>query len=439
MQKLRKTDLVIKSPGLQIREKIQRDYGDLKTFAKKIDMSESSVDQYLTHKNMGSSTFKIRLTRELGQDFRSLYKSDQEQVEALIERFMTEEDRHEQLSDLQMADGIHTLVKTCVVDPWAMASLYYGQALYREACGETEKAMGYLSRGLALLRVTEGQERSTQVLTKLLTRMIWIERLSATKEKLFKDLQNWSIYLNRIESRDLKAEMCGIVSKAFLARQEIPTAQFYAAMAEDLAESDYLKGKATLGSVWMSDDLESCRFNLEEAERLLRGAPELIPELLIARARISDLVNDERETLNYLHMAMDRCGRKLTAYSPELSAMWLNKLLEGMADDIEFERALRAHILRLVSELGKGYKYARSHLNETFICLGRRPLSGLGSFELLRDLGKIQHPESYHPAISEVYYKLLGKLAAVAFGSVIPEELLQFEDSAADQSIVTGK
>jgi hypothetical protein len=81
MQKLRKNDIVIKSPGLQIREKIQRDYGDLKTFANKIDMSESSVDQYLTHKNMGSSTFKIRLTRELGQDFRSLYKSDQEQVE----------------------------------------------------------------------------------------------------------------------------------------------------------------------------------------------------------------------------------------------------------------------------------------------------------------------------------------------------------------------
>lgn len=439
MQKLRKNDIVIKSPGLQIREKIQRDYGDLKTFANKIDMSESSVDQYLTHKNMGSSTFKIRLTRELGQDFRSLYKSDQEQVEALIERFMTEADRYEQLNDLQMAEGLHVLVKACGVDPWAVASAYYGQALYHEACGETEKALGYLSRGISLLRSSDGQGRNAEILAMLLTRMIWIERLSAVKEKLFKDLQSWSVYLKLIESRDLRAEMCCTVSKAFLERQEMSTAQFYTTMAVDLAESDYVKGKATLGAVLMSDDFESCRVAAAEAERLLRGASELVPELLLARARISELANDGRETFNYLQMAMDRCGRKLTAHSPELSAMWFRKLLEEIEDDIELERALRAHILRLVSELGKGYKYARRHLLETFICLGNRPFSGLGAFELLKDLGRIQHPESYHPAISEVYYKLLGKLAADAFGSAIPEELLQFEDTVADQSIAIGK
>jgi hypothetical protein len=439
MQKLRKSDIVIKSPGLQIREKIQRDYGDLKTFANIIDMSESSVDQYLTHKNMGSSTFKIRLTRELGQDFRSLYKSDQEQVESLIERFMAEVARYEQLSELQMAEGLHALVKACDVDPWANASAYYGQALYREACGEPEKALGYLSRGIALLRGSDGQGRTAELLAVMLTRMIWIERLTASKEKLFKDLQNWSVFLKLIESRNLKAEICLTVSKAFLDRNEMSTAQFYGTMAEDLAESDYVKGKVKLNSVLMSGDLETCRVAIEEAERLLRGASDSVPELLLARARLSEKVNDGRESLNYLHMAMDRCGRKLTAHSSELSAMWFRKLLEEITDDIEYERALRAHVLRLVSELGKGYKCARSHMNETFICLGRRPLSALGAFELLKDLGRIQHPESYHQAISELYYKLLGKLAANAFGSAIPEELLQLEDAVADQSIVIGK
>ena len=439
MQKLRKNDLAIKSPGLQIREKIQRDYGDLKTFANKIDMSESSVDQYLTHKNMGSSTFKIRLTRELGQDFRSLYKSDQEQAELLIDRFLSEVDRYEQLSELQMAESLHDLAKSCEVNPWATASAYYGLALYREACGETEKALGYLSRGIALLRVSESQGRTTEILALMLTRLIWVERLSATKEKLFKDLQTWSVYLKLIESRDLKAEMCLTVGKAFLAREELSTAQFYFTMAEDLAESEHVKGKAKLGTVLISGDFETCHIAAAEAERLLRGASDLVPELLLSRARISEIGNDGRETLNYLHMAMDRCGRKLTAHSPELSGMWFRKLLEEITEATEFERVLRAHILRLVSELGKGYKYARSHLNETFDCLGRRPLSSLGAFELLKDLGRIQHPESYHPAVSELYYKLLGKLAADAFGSAIPEELLQLEDAEAVQYAEIGK
>lgn len=439
MQKLRKNDLVIKSPGLQIREKIQRDYGDLKTFANKIDMSESSVDQYLTHKNMGSSTFKIRLTRELGQDFRSLYKSDQEQAELLIERFLSEVDSYEQLIELQMAEGLHDFAKTCEVNPQALASTYYGLALYREACGETEKALGYLSRGITLLRVSEDQGRTAEILALLLTRMIWVERLSAKKEKLFKDLQSWSVYLKRVESRDLRAEMCLTVAKAFLEREEISTAQFYFTMAEDLAESEPIKGKVKISSVLMSGDLETCRAAVEEAERLLRGASDLVPELLLSRARMSEIVNDGRETLNYLQMAMDRCGRKLTAHSPELSGMWYRKLNEEITEVTEFERALRAHILRLVSELGKGYKHARSHLNETFDCLGRRSLSALEAFELLKDLGRIQHPGSYHPAISELYYKLLGKLAADAFGSAMPEELLHLENAEAEPSTEMGK
>lgn len=439
MQKLRKNDLVIKSPGLQIRERIQRDYGDLKTFAKKIDMSESSVDQYLTHKNMGSSTFKIRLIRELGQDFRMLYKSDQEQAEALVERFMTEVSSYEQLNELQMAEALHALVKSHEIGRGALASSYYGQALYREACGEAEKALGYLSRGVALLRGNEGQGKYLDLLAALLTRIIWVERHSATKEKLFKDLQSWSVCLKHVESRNLRSELCCTVGKAFLDRDEVSTAQFYFTMAEDLAESEFIKGRAKLCSVMMSGDSEACRVNLEEAERLLRGTSDIVPELLLARARMSAMKSDGREALNYLNMAMDRCGRKLTAHSAELSSMWYQKIMDEVADEAEFERALRAHILRLVSELGKGYKYARDHLNETINALGIRPLSALGAFSLLKDLGKIQHPKSYHPAVSELYYKLLGRLAADAFGSAMPEELLQLEDTSEENYASTGK
>lgn len=425
MQRLKKTDLVVKSPGLQIRERIQRDYGDLKAFAKKIDMSESSVDQYLTHKNLGSSTFKIRLTRELGQDFRNLYKTDHEQVEALIERFMTELKSSERLCELEMSEVLHELAMSHLAEPDYLSKVYFALALYREACGESEKALAYLSRGLQRLNEMDQNKVDPEFRSILLARWIWIERKISTLDKLFKDLNAFSVYTSSIDNPELKAELFLTVGQALAERGESSAARSYFNQAEEAAISDASKGRAKLCLAMTSGDLQTYRDTLEMAEHLLRGSDKQIPELLYARAKLSELEASGREALNYLQMALERCGRKLTAHSAELSALWVKKLKDEIQEEAEYDKLMTVHILRIVSELARGYRFARNHLKEVCSGLCARPMSARGSLELLKTLGKVQHLKSYHPSIKDTYYQLMGKLAAEAFGTDLPELVIE--------------
>lgn len=424
MQRLKKNDLVIKSPGLQIRERIQRDYGDLKTFAKKIDMSESSVDQYLTHKNLGSSTFKIRLTRELGQDFRNLYKSDQAQMEELIDRFLIELGSSDRLCELQMSEVLHEMAKTYNATPIFMAKVYYGLSLYRDACGENEKALAYLNRGMLCLGELDLQEVDFELKAKLLARLIWIERKTSTKEKLLRDLNSFSVCSGSVNNPELRSQLFLLVGRALLASGEGSAARSYFNQAEDAALSKALKGSAKLYSTLTAGEVQACHVELETAERLLRGTGAMVPEMLLTRAKLSELEGASRETLNYLQMALERCGRQMTAHSAEFSGLWFKKLLDEVQDEAEYDKLVTAHVLHMGSELRKGYKYAREHLNEACACLDQRALSPRGSLELLKALGKVQHPQSYHSTIAAAYYQLLGKLAAEAFGRDLPDALM---------------
>ena len=437
MQRLRKTDLVVKSPGLQIRERIQRDYGDLKAFAKTIDMSESSVDQYLTHKNLGSSTFKIRLTRELGQDFRSLYKTDQEQVEALIERFMTELISYERLCELQLSEVLHEMTKTYNAEPIYLSKVYFALALYREACGEGEKALAYLSRGLQCLSEMDQNKADPELKALLLARWIWIERKISTKDKLFKDLNAFSVRAGMIDNPELISELFLTAGQALAERGERSAARSYFNQAEDAAISDVSKGRARLYLAFTSGELQAYHDTLEMAERLLRGSDKQIPELLLARAKLSELEASGREALNYLQMALERCGRKLTAHNAELTAFWLKKLMDEIEDEAEYDKLLTTHIVRIGSELARGYRFARNHLKEVCSGLNERPLSARGSLELMKALGKIQHLKSYHPSIADAYYQLMGILAAEAFGSDVPALVIEevFEEDVFEEEV----
>lgn len=424
MQKLRKQDLVIKTPGLQIRERIQRDYGDLRTFAEMIDMSESSVDQYLTQKTLGSSTFKIRLIRELGQDFRDLYQSDEAQLEKLIERFILELPYYEQLSELQMAQALYALAKSSEASGPQMAWVYYGLAIYKEACGETQQALAYLSRGLATVRRLKASEADGLLQAALLTQMICLESPTASLEKLHQDLASWTSCIKQVENRDQRAKWIRWVGQAFADRGELAVAQYHFTMAADTADSELEKGLSLLAGGSICEEAPACQVAIEMAEQRLRGERSAVLDLLLARAKCAMLNGEDREALNYLHMAIERCGRKLTAHSSQLSLLLYQQWLRVFPETTEIEAAFRRHFLPMVSELGKGYCHARGHLKVTLDFLATHPFSGLEAFELLKALGKVHDPDRYHPGIAEIYLKVLGRLTVMAFGSGLSDEVL---------------
>lgn len=73
-------DIVLKTPGMQLKEIILDKYGSLSAFAEEINLYESSIVQYLSQKQLGSTTFKIRLTQALDKDYHELYKTEVEQI-----------------------------------------------------------------------------------------------------------------------------------------------------------------------------------------------------------------------------------------------------------------------------------------------------------------------------------------------------------------------
>lgn len=414
MQRLKKSELVVKSPGLQIREKIQRDYGDLKTFSKRIGMSESSVDQYLTHKNLGSSTFKIRLTRELGKDFNALYVSDVDQVEELIARYWSELRDYDHLMELQMAQTLYKLGKVHNVSVDALAKALHGLALYKEACGEAEQALGFLHRALSLLRAHR-EVGSPEIRAVLMAELIRIEQTSAVKEKLYKDLETWSVDLKSLEDGDLKSVLCKMVGMAFLGRGELSTVQYYFTLASDFAVTEHCSGLAKLSMAMASEDSQNAKVNLETAERLLRDQPSAFPELLLARASLAKTVGDLKEAQKYIHMAVERCGRKLTAHSVEISRIWYQLNASTDTGTENHDRHLKTYVMKLVSELPKGYLHARGHLEETLKVFESSGVSSVCALEMLRDLAMQHAPGSLHPALRELYLKLLGVLAVMTF------------------------
>lgn len=80
MKKYSLKDIEIKTPGLQLRDKIIDKYGSISNFANEINLYESSINQYLFNKDLGSSTFKIRTAYAFNEDFNKLFLSENEQI-----------------------------------------------------------------------------------------------------------------------------------------------------------------------------------------------------------------------------------------------------------------------------------------------------------------------------------------------------------------------
>lgn len=137
--KFQLNDIVIKSPGVQIREKIIEKYGSIKNFAEEIQLYENSIAQYLSSKKLGSSTFKIRTMNAFKVDFKELYKSDEEQIRYFtsmlswhIEEYVFKDDI-KILEKLKMISLERELYEDYAIVCRAYAHFYMNQGKYDRA------------------------------------------------------------------------------------------------------------------------------------------------------------------------------------------------------------------------------------------------------------------------------------------------------------------
>lgn len=181
MQKLTKSDIVIKSPGLQIREKILDKYGTLKTFADQIGLYESSIDQYLTTKNLGSSTFKIRIIQEMGTDFNSLFLSDEEQIRKMALEISDNIELYNQKKDMDVLEKIKDIcIRRELIEDYAIVCRCYAHFFFNQ--GKTDRALAYIHLAVNYLRGRQPIDRFALFLSE----MVVMEAVSASRSKLSK-------------------------------------------------------------------------------------------------------------------------------------------------------------------------------------------------------------------------------------------------------------
>jgi len=82
--KLSIDDIVLLTPGQQIKNIILKEYNSLDEFAEELGLYPVSLKQYLRSKKVGSSTFKIKVTQALGMGYDEIVKTEGEQIASYV-------------------------------------------------------------------------------------------------------------------------------------------------------------------------------------------------------------------------------------------------------------------------------------------------------------------------------------------------------------------
>jgi len=105
-EKLNVDDVILKSPGIQIKEKIENQYGSIEEFSSEFNLYPDTVKQYLYSKSLGSSSFKVKLTLALNSDFHNLYDSEEEQIKKYVKNLTENIQRYNKKSDVDLMEKL---------------------------------------------------------------------------------------------------------------------------------------------------------------------------------------------------------------------------------------------------------------------------------------------------------------------------------------------
>ncbi|MGX8795398.1 tetratricopeptide repeat protein [Fusibacter sp. JL298sf-3] len=145
------SDIVIKSPGVQLREKIVAKYGSIEAFADAIDLYASSVRQYLSSKTLGSSTFKIRLMRAFDADFHDLYADEATQIRQWTSQVSWTIDTYVFKGDSQLLEKLKMLTLDYgLMEDYAIVCRCYAHFYHNQ--GENSWAKAYIDVAVNTMR-----------------------------------------------------------------------------------------------------------------------------------------------------------------------------------------------------------------------------------------------------------------------------------------------
>lgn len=215
-------DIQLKTPGVQLREKILKKYGSIKAFADAIDLYESSITQYLSSKTLGSNTFKIRMTRAFGIDFHHLYKSSEDQLKTFVETISLNIDAYNLKSDIEIFERLKKFaLEMEQLEYYAVICRCYAYYYFNQ--GMKDRAIAYMEVAVNTMRAREYVDRFGLYLSDL----IYMKSSHMSKPALRKLAEELGQVLHRVEGPETRGHIYYKLGLAHMVMGDLDKAHDY--------------------------------------------------------------------------------------------------------------------------------------------------------------------------------------------------------------------
>jgi len=355
MKKYTLNEIKIKSPGVQIREKILDKYGSIRKFAEVIDLYESSIHQYLSSKNLGSSTFKIRTTRAFEMDFNDLFESDIEQVSRFVSDVSLYIDLYNQVDDIQILDSLKMItLENEYFEEYAVICRCYAYYYYNQ--GLMDRAIAYIDVAVNTMRGRENVDRFGLYFSD----MILMKSHLLSRSEVKKIRKEFLEILKKVTGPLTTGHMHRNIARAFFLQEEYGISEKYYKQV-----LDYHHDNKSVSFIYMKlGDIKKATGHMqaalkyyEKSENLIEDADPDIYHVFDEYAQYYIDKGNFEKADEYIDRIFGHDGWQISSYDHNFIVTH-NRVKDHFKRYDDIEKVL----MRILEDLNSGYIYASHHI-----------------------------------------------------------------------------
>ncbi|MEF9934756.1 MAG: hypothetical protein RR539_04925 [Clostridium sp.] len=234
-KKLKLNQIKIISPGIQIKNKILEEFESIDSFAEKFSLYPETVHQYLFRKDLGSTSFKIKLTSAFNTGFNNIYKTEKDQIKEYVESITNNISQYNRVADEKMLDIVKNLCfKNEMFFEFILMCRNY--SLYYYGQGLINRSVAYASLVLNFTERTNNKKLDKYIIELLhITSTYDHKSIDINKHK--KLIKNYISKKPNIDDREY-CEICSLIGKIYHNIGEYHNALKYFTSAMEYADSN---------------------------------------------------------------------------------------------------------------------------------------------------------------------------------------------------------
>lgn len=349
------SDLTLKSPGMQIRDLIIENYGSIGAFSEKINLYETSINQYLSNKNLGSATFKIRTTNEFGKNFNELYLTDEAQIRIFTSNISGSINEYNKKYDIKILEKLKMItLEYELLEDYAIICRSY--AHYYMNQGKTDRGHAYIDVAVNTMRDRENIDRFGLYLSD----QVAMKSKVFTKKEFKKSLEELTRVIKSVNGPLTRGHMYYNIGLAYMSIKDYDSAtQSFKNVFNyhyDIKSRSFVYLR--LGDIEKAiGNEEEAFFYYSKAESLLDKSDETIYYVYDEYANYYYSRNNLLEAEKYIDIVFNDKNWKISSTNHEKLITYA-KIKVSMNKEYE----LIAVIKRLVEEIDLDFIYTIHHL-----------------------------------------------------------------------------